>query len=111
MIEPDPQQRVRYRRELSPGAWLGWLDDIPDPEEPEDELPISSASTERRPYDERRTQAGTTPRREGAHRNRAKELKVHPLRLRDWIAGKEPVPEEIAEKIRSLPSRKERPPQ
>ena len=41
----------------------------------------------------------------------AKELKVHPLRLRDWIEGKEPVPEEIAKKVRSLPSRKERPPQ
>ena len=40
----------------------------------------------------------------------AKELKVDPLRLRDWIGGKEPVPEEIAERVRSLPSRKKRPP-
>jgi plasmid maintenance system antidote protein VapI len=41
----------------------------------------------------------------------AKELNVHPSRLRDWIEGKEPVPEETARKVRRLSSRKERPPQ
>jgi len=40
----------------------------------------------------------------------AQKLGVWPSEVRDWLAGKEPVPEVVASDIRHLPSRNLRPP-
>src|SRR5207248_10998774 len=40
----------------------------------------------------------------------AQKLGVWPSEVRDWLAGKEPVPEVVASDIRDLPSQNLRPP-
>src|SRR5437899_12111729 len=40
----------------------------------------------------------------------ARKLGVWPSEVRDWLAGKEPVPEVVASDIRDLPSHNLRPP-
>ena len=40
----------------------------------------------------------------------AQKLGVWPSEVRDWLAGKEPVPELVASDIRDLPSQNLRPP-
>ena len=40
----------------------------------------------------------------------AEKLGVWPSEVRDWLAGKEPVPEVVASDIRDLPSQNLRPP-